>query len=611
MTSTANKNYLYFIYTKNGLQWDEDPIVDEIPAPQDQIKRKAETKNKNGTALLQLQRMGNNRRNQIDRHVQVLNSRELDGSIWEPVWIDSTVTRRDGNKVDVRVFEIIFARKQAQPKRHSMGPMQPLPHWSMLGEVKTGSTEGKAKRERRKSKEKKTEKAPKTNGALEDDPFGETQWFDMSGGVAGGQGGNSAGLPGLPPFIPPEKPIGTMKPRIIAGLDPDKDDIFNSMNIPGAFEPGPVGLGIPMGGNDTMHHQQHDGGPDDIIAIEDSHHDRRTSGRRGRHQRHPSNRARSGSGRRSQQRQRSNSRTRNVRFSNQFNHGPVFTPSSGSSVASGEPNYLFDEVEELSSRTSEDTSGSSKGQKVHRPVAPTYRQHVPGPSGSGSRHYELVNNETVVMPARSRRRSSRAAEEAQMQNPYGIEQPLRRVNTSPRQPATLNQRRPLIRTISEQPQVQRPYSVEEPPMSGMMGRQPAHYVEEHPLIGRNPAPRQKAAVHQQNPPSYPPADVPPIAVYPQHFEGHERRYSREEEELAEDYMRDSIRERTLRQQEAELNEKARALDRERQALDEEVRRRQDLDLRTQMENMRFRDGLPQRRSTTYTHEPRDFYRART
>lgn len=84
----------------------------------------------------------------------------------------------------------------------------------------------KSKAERpKKTKQKnwrKQKEPPTFSSGIADDPWSMREYFDQNGLLAV-QGISDPLSSALPPFIPPDRPIGTMRPRTIPGLDPATD----------------------------------------------------------------------------------------------------------------------------------------------------------------------------------------------------------------------------------------------------------------------------------------------------------------------------------------------------------------------------------------------------
>lgn len=549
-TMSASKDFLYYEYRKDGTDWSGDATMHEIPASQAEIKKKAEGRNKAGTAMQHLSCMGPNRRAHIDKFLKIMNAKEVGGAYWEPAYINNTKTRRKDNKMEVRAFEVIFSKKQAKSKA-DIGIKSTLK--DKPEEKEKGKSKEKEKekiKEAEKKKEKKKEKPPIPASGIVDDAFGMREYFDQRG-VLGAPDTNETTESSLPPFIPPDKPIGTLKPRIIPGLEPDQDgDIV--------LEEHALGGGLPLGGQ--LPGELGDDGLIDLEALlgggknkktkerdHDSGDNRGRTGRGRRGQRRSRSRTRSKSRPRSQRREpsiirpRSESRSRNVRFSGQY-----AVPQSDSSQASEDIGYVFEdeEVDELGSFTSEDTFGSFGNKKAYRAEHPDRRYHrynTASPHSPRSpRSYGYSGDEKMVVPAKTKPRRSSLA--------YGI---------------------------------------------GI----------EQPLV-KKPSARDRATVIQSAAPAHSghatSKDVPPYAEFPDYYKIVERERERERERQreqqereqesarrAEEYMRGAAREQMLRQREDELLDRERALQRrQEQAERDEDRRRIEL-LQKQIEELKY------------------------
>lgn len=105
------RDFLYYEIRKDGADWSGDATMHEIPASQSEIKKKAEGRNETGTVEQHLKSMVPSRRAHIEQFLKFKNAKEKGGAYWEAAYINNTKTRRKDNKMEVKAFEIIFARK--------------------------------------------------------------------------------------------------------------------------------------------------------------------------------------------------------------------------------------------------------------------------------------------------------------------------------------------------------------------------------------------------------------------------------------------------------------------------------------------------------------------
>ena len=101
-------DYELWRFEKDGAEW-TSAIRRQCPGSQKDLAKKARTRSKNGATCDQIQKMGPNRRQQVEQLVQE-KFRET-GLRWEPAWMEevkASISRN--NKKDVRIFDVIIAR---------------------------------------------------------------------------------------------------------------------------------------------------------------------------------------------------------------------------------------------------------------------------------------------------------------------------------------------------------------------------------------------------------------------------------------------------------------------------------------------------------------------
>lgn len=356
----------------------------QLPASQKDLAKKVKSRSKNGTALDQVQKMGQNRLGQVDELVEK-ESRQT-GLHWEPAWMEHVkagVSRN--NKKDVRIFDVIIARAGLNGPRPSLSKARTESASMRGGErvVLKDRTNSKDNYDGERKDKKDTDGGfgkqggGKNKEVVDPDPFGNSKLFAPSGKPLEHDGGVPFDEVHLPPHIKEDEPIGRKVEKKRGGSrgakshnGDDPDEIVEVLDNDGAFK---------------------EGGAAEILDNMDF--DNILPKGKGKNKKNSRSRSRSKATTRTRSRSKSRSRAHNEHRSKGPERVDRYMDDHGSvsSNGSGNTNFMMEE----------DDNTSFTSSSIHRDMAERGSLHRRG----SSKHKDLPFREHYRGPPRERRGS--------------------------------------------------------------------------------------------------------------------------------------------------------------------------------------------------------------